>query len=84
MTVQRPWMQTSAGEPCGRCVTTLAGGVGGLGSYEHVHQVTKVPRRRIANRQWARATGWAVECARLSTWMFFTQLEAAVVFARVA
>ena len=81
MSVQRPWMQI--GGECGDCLTALVRtGMRSPGAYEHVHQVSKIPRRRIANRQWVRCPGWVVRAPQVPFWVFFTEIEAAVAFAR--
>lgn len=86
MTVQRPWMQAPPDQPCEQCRRLMSGRTTARGSgvYDHVHQVNKVPQRRIANRQWVRTAGWAVECSCISAWVFFVELDAAVAFARAA
>src|SRR6478735_12086603 len=81
VSVQRPWMQI--GGECGDCVTALPRtGMRSPGTYEHVHQVSKIPRRRIANRQWVRCPGWVVRAPQVPFWVFFAEIEAAVAFAR--
>jgi hypothetical protein len=65
--------------PCPQCEPETSGG-----RYEHVHRTAKIPRRWIANRQWVRQSGWAVGLGSDPAWLFFDELDAAVVFARAA
>lgn len=83
MSVQRPWMTDH--RECLICVATLGrGGQLTRGAYEHVHVVSKIPRRRSVGRRWAQDPGWAVGGLGMTFWVFFTTAEAAAVFARSA
>lgn len=83
MSIQRPWMLADQRE-CALCAAWWRGGQPTLGPYEHIHLVSKIPRRSVGARRWAREPGWAVGGSGQSFWVFFAAAEAAAVFARSA
>ena len=83
MSVQRPWMTDH--RECLICAATLGrGGQLTRGAYEHVHEVSKIPRRRSVGGDGLKTRGGRSAELGMTFWAFFTTAEAAAVFARSA